>query len=445
MGEFFKAIAGTLGGPIFLFIGLGIIFYTFSSMNIDLIPVLTIIVLLSPVWLPFSMFLIVYERWMEAVHLKFEDDIGRITLRIKLPQEVLKSPEAMENVLHQVANHGKATNLMEAYLDGKYPVVHSFELVSIGGEIRFYVNVPIKKGKNLIESSLYAQYPGIEVVEEPIDYTAEIKWDPKKWDLMSFHFLKSGEDVLPIKTYVDWGLDKMPKEEYIIEPMAPLLEYLGNAKPHERVWIQILATPHANSDFSTGTLTKKETWQVAAQKKIDEMLGRDKSKIGPLEFEGQPRLTQFERDTVTAIERNISKPAYETAIRIIYIAETDKFSGEMITAMIRAMAHYEVVGRNKIAMGWRTDFDYKFFQDFFGTRRDLYKQKELDYYKMRFYLPFDVRGGKDKPKVMSIEEIATLYHIPGSSIITPALTRVESLRRDAPSNLPTGNPENDWS
>lgn len=382
---------------------------------------------------------------MESVRLKFEDDTGRITLRIKLPQEVFKSPEAMENVLQQVANAGKATNLMEAYLDGKYPLVHSFELVSIGGEVRFYVNVPIKKAKNLIESSLYAQYPGIEVSEEPIDYTAEIRWDPTKWDLMSFHFVKQGEDVLPIKTYIDWGMDKLLKEEQKVEPMAPLIEYLGSAKPHERVWIQILATPHASSDLSTGSLTKKGTWVDAATKKINEMMGREKDKSGPAEFESQPRLTMSERDTITAIERNVSKTAYEVAIRVVYIAEQDKFSGEMITSMIRAMSGFEVVGRNKIGMGWRTDFDYKFFQDFSGARRAAYKRKELDYYKSRLYIPFEVRRGSDSPKVMSVEEIATIFHIPGSSIVTPALTRVESLRRDAPGNLPVGNLNDIWS
>ena len=37
---------------------------------------------------------------------------------------------------------------------------------------------------------------------------------------------------------------------------------------------------------------------------------------------------------------------------------------------------------------------------------------------------------------MSVEELASIYHIPGKSIITPALGRVESVRADAPANLP---------
>jgi hypothetical protein len=39
---------------------------------------------------------------------------------------------------------------------------------------------------------------------------------------------------------------------------------------------------------------------------------------------------------------------------------------------------------------------------------------------------------------MSVEELASMYHIPGKTIVTPSLARVESIRRNAPANLPTG-------
>ena len=153
-----------------------------------------------------------------------------------------------------------------------------------------------------------------------------------------------------------------------------------------------------------------------------------------------------ERDMVTAIERNISKLGYETAIRFLYAAPPDKFDGENITSIIRGMlASFTIIGRNEIGIRWRTDFDYKIFADFTGKRRPYYKRKELDYYKSRFYLPFAVESGADQMKVFSVEELATMWHIPGQSIATPGVSRVESLRRDAPSNLPTGNPENPWT
>ncbi|MDI9354756.1 MAG: hypothetical protein QM532_00710 [Cyanobium sp. MAG06] len=31
-------------------------------------------------------------------------------------------------------------------------------------------------------------------------------------------------DIIPIKTYVDYGMDKNPKDEYIIDPLLSILE-----------------------------------------------------------------------------------------------------------------------------------------------------------------------------------------------------------------------------
>lgn len=184
----------------------------------------------------------------------------------------------MESVLAQIYNSYSRDNLVQAYIDGKRPLTYSFEIANVGGEVRFYANVPRKKVKNALESQLYAQYPGIEVVEEPIDYTAEVRNDLTKHDFMAFHFTKKDAEVLPIKTYIEFGLDRMPKEEEKFDPMSPMIEHVGKCKPHERVWIQILATPHVKQEFKNGFLHSKPTWEKAAAAKIDEIMGRDKKK-----------------------------------------------------------------------------------------------------------------------------------------------------------------------
>jgi hypothetical protein len=99
-----------------------------------------------------------------------------------------------------------------------------------------------------------------------------------------------------------------------------------------------------------------------------------------------------------------------------------------------------MIGRNKVGFQWRTDFDYNFISDPTGSRKIAYKKSELEDYKKRYFYRADYMKEKDKPKVMSVEEIATMYHIPGKVVVTPGLTRVESLKREAPANLPTGIP-----
>lgn len=440
MGDIFKLVFGAMAGPIFLGLGFFMMYKVLTLFNLNLAPVISILVVLTPIWLPYTLFYITLEKWMYYVRLKFALSQGRSTLRIQLPQEVFKSPEAMESVLAQIHNVNSPDNLMQTYIDGKHPLTYGFELVSTGGEVRFYINVPSKKTKNAVEAQLYAQYPGIEVTEEMLDYTDEIVWDPDKYEMMAFHMGKKEDEIFPIKTYIDFGLDKLPKEEEKFEPMAAMLEQLGKTKPHERVWVQILATPHMKKTFKNGSLHEVPTWDKKAATKINEILKRDaKPVLDPDEpYERAPMLTMGERDNIAAIERNVSKYAYEVAIRWMYITEKGKFDGETMT-LIRTFSQYDIIGRNGVGVRWRTDFDYNWLSDRSGARKQSLKKRELFDYKTRSY-NYDMKTKVDTPKVFSVEELATMYHVPGSSVITPSLPRIMSNRKSAPSNLPTGLP-----
>jgi hypothetical protein len=183
------------------------------------------------------------------------------------------------------------------------------------------------------------------------------------------------------------------------------------------------------------------TWDKKAAAKINEILKRDaKPVLDPDEpYERAPMLTMGERDSIAAIERNVSKYAYEVAIRWMYITEKGKFDGDGISPMIRTFAQYDIIGRNGVGVRWRTDFDYNWLSDRSGARKQSLKKRELFDYKTRNY-NYDLKTKIDTPKVFSVEELATMYHVPGSSVITPSLPRIMSNRKSAPSNLPTGIP-----
>lgn len=444
MGDLLKVIGGGLAGPFFLFFGFFVFIKILLAMNVNFQPIVAVMVALTPIWMPYTIFYILYEQWFYFVRLKFALNQGRSTLRIHLPQEVYKSPEAMEAVLAQIHNVNTPDNLMQSWLDGKYPLIYSLELVSTGGEVRFYINVPTKKTKNAVEAQLYANYPGIEVTNETHDYTDEITWDPERYEYMSFHMGKKDADVLPIRTYIDFGLDKLPKEEEKFEPIAAMLEQLAQAAPHERIWVQFLCTPHMKKTFKNGHIHDKPTWEATAKAKIDELMKRDQRQVSnPDEpMERAPMLTASERDTIAAIERNVSKYAYEVMIRWIYITEKGKFNGDFISPMLRTFAQYDVIGRNGVGTRWRTDFDYNWISDRSGSKKKRLKKRELYDHKYRsFHLDYKqlIKGVPiDAPKVFSVEELATMFHIPGSSVITPTLPRIMSTRKEAPANLPTG-------
>jgi hypothetical protein len=250
---------------------------------------------------------------------------------------------------------------------------------------------------------------------------------------------KKEAENFPLKTYIDYGLDKIPKEEQKFEPMAPMIELLGKIKPHERLWIQILAVPHVKKTFKNGYLSEIPTWDKKTKTMIDEILKRDQriaSEEG--EYERAPMLTMGERDNIAAMERNAAKYAFEVGIRWMYITEKGKFDGDVISPMIRTFSQYDVIGRNGIGVRWRTDFDYNFISDRSGKRKMKYKKFELGKYKDRNYYYMDRKEKIDDVKVFSSEELATMFHIPGSSVVTPTMPRITSARKEAPSNLPTG-------
>ncbi|MEZ4200128.1 MAG: hypothetical protein R3B69_00790 [Candidatus Paceibacterota bacterium] len=403
--------------------------------------ILSVFFAIIPIWLPIILFLLFFEKWNEMVGLKFYLNNGRTTLRIKLPQEVTKSPEAMEFVIAQIHNTANPDNLMQTYLDGKRPLPFSFEIVSIGGELRFYVNVPTKKTKDAFEANMYAQYPGIEIVEEPVDYAAEIpgSFDPSKTTVFAVHMGKKKDGFLPIKSYVEYKLDTMPKEEEKVDPITPMLEVFASLKQHERLYMQIIATSYRKSSFKMGQLMLGEgpDWNKPLFEYINKLLNRDPDKrtsLGDGQFEEQTRLTPGERDTITAMERNADKYAYNVGIRWLYINKEGGFNGDLINPVIRSFSQYDINTRNQIGVRWRTDLNYKDLIPGSKKRIDSMRKAELKLYKLRKYFN---NSGADEPKIFTSEELATMFHVPGKVAMTPTLNRIESTRSEAPSNLPT--------
>lgn len=430
-------------GPFVAIISLSLLLLGLFLFGVSVGQVLSLMFAFAPIWLPIFLFFLFFFIWMYAIGIKFWLSQGRTTLRIKLPQEISKSPEAMEIVISQIHNVANPDNLQQTYLDGKRPLPVSFELASLGGEVSFYVNLPSKKTRPAFESNMYAQYPGIEIIEEPVDYAAEIPLDTENHQLMSFHMGKKSDQEFPIKTYIDYGLDKMPDEEEKNDPITPMLEVLANIRPDERLYVQIIATAHREHSFENGQLVKKPKWDGGVQEKISEIMQRDPKSRKPLTDEQNesdnmpPRITPGERDMIEAMERNVGKYAFETGIRWMYVAPNGAFDADRINPMIRTFSQYDKIGRNQIGVRWRTDFNYKGISDPSGKKLKKMKREELKEFKLRKYV--NKNGKADSKKIFTSEELATMFHLPGSVALTPGLGRIPSTRSEAPPNLPTSN------
>lgn len=418
-------------GVIAFVLGIIMLVVVIKVIDITEVKAFTFLFATAPIWLPYLAFLLFFERWTMYVGKKFEIKSGRVLMEIVLPPEVFKSPEAMELAFNQIYNKATPDNLMETYLDGKRPPIYTFEMVSKGGDVRFYATAPIKNAQ-AVKEALYAQYPGVEVKDIDIDYTAEIPGDLSNWAMMSFHMSKKKDSEIPIKTYLDFGLDKFPKEEEKVDPMTPMIEMLAGIKPQQQMWIQFIYKAHREESFKNGQLRSKDTWESGVQKKIEEIMKRDSQ----TDLEGVPRLTPGERELVEAMERNMGKMPFEFACRVIYLSKdpTD-YDGALFSRFLRSFAATEISKRNGLGARWRTDFNYKFLSDPFGKIIPSMKKQELKEYKLRvLYAKTSAMGFK----IMTAEELATIFHLPGKVALTPTLNRVQSTRGEAPMNLPTG-------
>ncbi len=389
-------------------------------------------------FVPFILGYFFWKNWLKYIRLRFLSNLEHVVLEFKMPKEITKSPIAMEVFMNALYQTGSESTWYDKYWKGGMRPWFSLEMVSIEGQVKFFIWT--RKGmKKLIETQLYSQYPDVEVAEVP-DYTNDFHFDPEKNNIYGCYVEKSKEGFYPIKTYVDYGLDKDPKEELKIDPITPVIEFLGSIGEGEQVWVQIVIRSHKSEMKKPGTWFGKVDWKHYAKEEVKKRLKRDKD-----EGASTDRLTKGEKQVVEAIEKSVSKFAFDAGIRTIYLAEKDHINPSNIPGLRGLFRHYSSTDLNGLKPTDSTSFDYP-WQDIMDFRLNYKKRKMLSLYKKRaFHKPahkikiFE-KYAYDLPflntSVFNVEEIATLYHFPGKVSSTPTFTRIASKKADAPSNLP---------
>jgi hypothetical protein len=404
--------------------------------------VLRYVIVISPIILVWLLATIFWSVWVRYVRGKNFLATKYTLLEIKLPKETFKSPLAVETFLHSIHNTSDGSWYTQ-YWKGQTRPWYSLELVSVEGKLKFMIWTEDQR-KNGIMSALYAIIPGIEIYERD-DYARSVHFNPDEMKIWAAEFVlthKKG-DVYPIKTYIDYGLDKDPKEEFKVDPMVPLLEFLGSVGPNQQVWIQFLIRAHKKEERKPGHLFKRvDMWKENAIKEVNEILMRDpKTKVAGTKDAGEdftkvPSISKGEKDIVDAIERAQTKLPFDIGIRAVYVAKKDMFDAPFaIGGIISSLKQFNSESLNGFRPNgdkWLAQFEHP-WQDYKNIRRNFESQEVLKAYRRRsfFYPPY-----QGKPFVLNTEALATVYHFPGQVAATPTLERVPSKKSQAPSNLP---------
>ncbi len=388
------------------------------------------------VWLPIILGIIAWKIYLSYKQKSFLNNIKYTMLEISIPREVHKSPLAMEmiiDVLHFLG--GGAMGPYDRIWNGAVLYPSSLELVSIEGNIYFFIRCSDKLAST-IKTSLYSQFPQAEIneVDDYTRYIPDYNYHSDSWTLYGADFKLAKEDFLPIKTYVDYELDKNVgslDEEQKIDPLTPLLEFLGTIRTGEQIWIQYIIRADTFS-----------TWRADARKYVTELMGRGKPVVDDEPFT-TVKLTYAEQEQVKAIERGLSKTAFECKIRTLYLARKEN-ENKGVKGFFKGHIYKPFNSQylNGIRKNEDTTYDW-IWEDLTGLRYTTLQKRFFNDYVERagFYDGFWKYANflwykKNPAMILTSEELATLFHIPGRVSETTAVERIEATKSEPPTNLP---------
>ncbi len=444
-----KKIKGKTGvhlePPLVFGIGLVVLFLLLAGFPTLSLSAFGIALFLAPLWLPVLIVSAAWYMWVTLKRSEFIHDIDYILLEIKPPRNLDKTPLAMEIVLSGLHLNPNESNWYKKYIQGGVRPYWSLELASIEGQVHFFIWTRASL-RRTVETHIYAQYPGAQVVEAP-DYTRTISADPKEWEIFGCDYKHTREDALPIKTYVDYGLDKTQKEPEQVDPLANLIEFLGAFGKNEYFWLQFIIRVHMGDKWpgKKNKIGKQYTWRDEAREKIEEI--REEARFGATftdpvsgeerETQGFPLQTKGQLEMIAAIEHNVAKLGFDVGIRALYIGKKGAFDPATIASMKGLFNAFSSQTHNDIT--WNGSRGLLRFEDYpwewnLPARKAHEREHLVEAFRRRqfFHAPYSWSDYM----TMSTEELATLFHIPSHAITTPGLPRITSATSEAPSNLP---------
>jgi len=426
-------------------LGVAVLLTSFIFMPSVVTFAFSLALFIAPVWLPI---LLVSGAWMLWVMWRRSEFIAAqkvILLEIKPPRNLIKTPLAMETFFSGIhLSPGEGTWYVKWIKGGVRPW-WSLEIASIEGQVHFFIWTRTFF-RPTIEAQLYAQYPGVQIVEA-LDYTQLISARTDEWSIWGCDFAAAEADPLPIKTYVEYGLDKIQKEPEQTDPLANLIEFMGSMGKGEQMWLQIIIRLHKGEKYNKlNAKGKPYTWRDEAEKLVKEIREATRQPyVDPAsgkEVPGFPNPTKGQMEKIAAIERNVTKPAFDVGIRGVYLVKNGTtFRVVNLFSLMNIFKQFSAEGWNGIKTGggsWMTQFNDYPWEIGTDKLKNKIRTELIQAYRRRqfFHPPFTSGLHPDKAMVMSTEELATIYHIPSRAIETPSLERIQSATSEAPANLP---------
>lgn len=338
--------------------------------------------------------------------INWDETIDYTLLSISVPKNNDRTPQAAEQMfaaLHGIFRSGATLQ----------PQV-SFELVTKDKVIQFYVHVPMEL-KDFVMSQIFAQYPTVEIkeVEKGEDYTnlaadkhiAATELDLKK------------PTPFPIKTF----------QNFEVDPLSSITGVLSSAGEGEEVWVQMVVRPVDDDWQELGKKAIKNLKEPVKSSGFMEVVSNEAKTFfvdflkhavtgPPGEEKKKDDKKKDDKDSpessaVKAIEEKITKLGFETNVRILVASSDDYSARAKLEQVVGAFKQFNTINLNAL------------------IAKDITSDTEA--LKL-----FSTREFGESKMIFNITELASLYHYPSESVVTPTIAWAGSKKGEPPANLP---------
>ena len=390
----------------------------------------------------------------EYNEMKFWSRIEYDFLELIPNRDIEKSPKLMEHVFAGLWNYS-TPNRLEVYCGWRpFQPKMSFEIMGGEGKAHFCVRCPKVMTENVM-SHIQAQYPDVEIIKTT-DYSQLVPKNlpNRNWDVWGSVLVLNDPNPLPLRTY-KYFQESVTGQ--MVDPLANVVEVMNNLPKNQHAWFQIVIMPEVPKNWHPAS-------EAYIKQMLDEYAGKKKEESNKLKklwqeivvmpvnfFKGLflggdlfapagsssggdegggfdvNKLPPGVKERVLAISDNMSKPAFNTTLRLVYTGTKDGFNKSLgVGGIFGALKQFADVNYNDIIPSKLTK---TFANYYFDKERLLYKKRKI-------IADYRSRAFAGMSFIMNTETLATLFHFPDMTIRNSAVARIESRREDAPPDLP---------
>lgn len=337
---------------------------------------------------------------------KPKKEVDDVLLLLEIPRTNEKKELAAEQMLASL--HGILRSKKEIKSDGGLQDHISLEIAAIDQRIKFYIWTP-RHLQAFVEGQIYAQYPSVQIFEQTEDYS---KRDLSHEVILSSELILTDNETIPIKTFPSFEVD----------PLAAITATLAKLdEPGEEAWIQIVARPISDDWHKRGSKMIKRIesggggiFGPGTGTYIGQVFEALNKPPEPVE-KATPELSERDKTRIRSIEEKGTKLGYQVKIRIIYAGPHENLAKLRMQAIQGAFKQFNTTNLN----------------GFQGKGSSFSTDKLLEY-QTRFF--------EDSGYILNIEELASLFHLPHTSVETPNIVWATTKTAEPPANIPVMQP-----